>query len=377
MTESNSGLHKSAQRLFDHAGVVFNGDKPWDIQVHNPKLYRRILTGGSIGLGESYMDGWWDCEQMDVLFDKVIGAQLAQKIKGTAQLEIVGRLILDFLFNRQSKARAVQVADAHYNLGNDLFERMLDSSMNYSCAYWKNADSLEQAQINKMELICQKLKLSAGMKVLDIGCGWGGLANYMAKHYQVEVDGLTISKEQQALATERNQGQPVNIRLQDYRDMNGQYDRIVSVGMFEHVGQKNYSTYFNKASELLSKEGLFLLHTIGSEVTSTTTDGFIQKYIFPNGIIPTRGEITKTSEDILRLEDWHNFGPYYDLTLMAWLENFEAAWSELKKDYSERFYRMWRYYLCCSAGYFRCREGQLWQLVFAHPENRSHYDSVR
>ena len=368
MHKKKSAVQDSAQKLFDHAGVKFNGDNPWDIQVHNSNLYARILKGGSLGLGESYIDGWWDCEQMDVLFNKVIGADLSQRMGWQVKLQIAGRLLVDMLTNPQTVARAHQVADAHYNLGNDLFEDMLDPTMNYSCGYWKTASNLEQAQIDKMDLICRKLKLSAGMKVLDIGCGWGGLAEYMAREYGVEVDGLTISNEQQALAQKRVKGLPIDIRLQDYRHLTGRYDRIVSVGMFEHVGRKNYRQYFEKATELLDPQGYFLLHTIGTELTGKPTDAFIQKYIFPNGKIPDRFEINDASMDLLRLEDWHNFGPDYDKTLMVWLERFEAAWPELKSNYDERFYRMWRYYLTCCAGYFRCRRGQLWQLVYAHPD---------
>ena len=377
MVEKKSAIQESAQKLFDHAGVRFNGDNPWDIQVHNTGAYARILKGGSLGLGESYIDGWWDCEQMDVLFDKVIGARLSSKLDTMAKLDVGGRLVVDMLINRQSAARASQVAEAHYDLGNDLFEQMLDKTMNYSCGYWKTAPTLEKSQLDKMDLIGRKLKLSKGMKVLDIGCGWGGLAEYLVRNFGVEVVGLTISKEQQALASERTKGLPVEILLQDYRELTGEYDRIVSVGMFEHVGQKNYAEYFKKVHKLLKPTGYFLLHTIGTEVMAKTTDGFIQKYVFPNGKIPNRKEINDASIGLIKLEDWHNFGPDYDKTLMCWLERFEAAWPQLKSNYDERFYRMWRYYLNCCAGYFRSREGQLWQLVYSHNSMAEVYASER
>lgn len=379
MLGSGKQLEDSARKLFEHADVAFNGDRPWDIQVNNEAVYRRILSGGSIGLGDSYIDDWWDCEQLDVLFDRVTSAHLSSKLGGTAKLDIVWRLLLDTLFNRQTLGRAFQVGEAHYDIGNDLFEAMLDPSMNYSCAYWKNADSLQQAQTDKMDLICRKLKLESGMRVLDIGCGWGGLADYMIRNFNVSVVGLTISKEQKALAEARLKGQSAEIWLQDYRLLKDEqgFDRIVSVGMFEHVGNKNYEIYFQKVSELLKPEGLFLLHTIGTESLLKTTDGFIQKYIFPNGKIPNRRHINETSLQLLRLEDWHNFGNDYDRTLMAWLDRFEAAWPELKNNYDHRFYRMWRYYLCCCAGWFRSREGQLWQLVYSKPGSSEPYRSVR
>lgn len=379
MPDSSNRLKDSASQLFAHADVAFNGDRPWDIQVHNDTVYSRILSGGSIGLGEAYIDDWWDCEELDVLFDKVTSAQLSSKLGGVAKLDIVWRLLLDALLNRQTLGRAYQVGEAHYDIGNDLFEAVLDPSMNYSCAYWNTSDNLQQAQTDKMDLICRKLKLDPGMRVLDIGCGWGGLAEHMIRNFDVSVVGLTISKEQKALAETRLNGLPAEIFLEDYRllkDAQG-FDRVVSVGMFEHVGNKNYQIYFQKVAELLKPEGLFLLHTIGTESLLKTTDGFIQKYIFPNGKIPNRRHINDASLQRLRLEDWHNFGNDYDRTLMAWFHNFEAAWPELKKNYDHRFYRMWRYYLCCCAGWFRSRQGQLWQLVYTKPESSEPYRSVR
>ena len=379
MFGSGEQLEVTARKLFDHAGVQFNGSQPWDIKVGNDALYRRILMGGSVGFGESYVDGWWDCHKLDVLFEKVTAASLSQRLGGVAKLNVGWRLLLDTLLNRQTLSRAYQVGEAHYDIGNDLFEAMLDPSMNYSCGYWQNAENLVEAQQQKMDLICRKLKLEPGMKVLDIGCGWGGLAEYMIRRFDVKVVGLTISKEQCALAQERLKGMPAEIRLQDYRLIEEEqgFDRVVSVGMFEHVGNKNYLGYFEKVADLLNPNGLFLLHTIGSESLRKTTDGFIQKYIFPNGKIPNRQMINQTSLQLLRLEDWHNFGNDYDLTLMAWLENFESNWPELQNSYDDRFYRMWKYYLCCCAGWFRSRQGQLWQLVFSKMDSSSPYRSVR
>jgi len=377
MPASDTPLQESAQHLFEYADVRFNGDRPWDIQVHNPELYRRLLVGGSLGMGESYIEGWWDAEALDVLFDKVIGAMLVKRLTGVAKMKIAWRLLESSVVNFQTTARAGQVAEAHYDLGNDLFERMLDPSMNYSCGYWANADNLEQAQQHKMDLICRKLKLEPGMRVLDIGCGWGSLAQYMAENHGVQVRGLTVSKEQQALAIERTQGLDVDIVLEDYRSTTGEFDRIVSVGMLEHVGRKNYPTYFQQVHNLLAADGICLIHTIGTEVNKSSTDPFIGKYIFPNGAIPSRASINNASLDLLRVEDWHNFGPDYDLTLMAWSDNFEASWPELQDAYSERFYRMWRYYLNCCAGYFRSRQGQLWQMVYTHLDQSAPYRSER
>lgn len=364
------------EQLLALADIRINGDRPWDIQLYNSGLYKRILRDGSVGLGEAYMDGWWDCEQLDEMFSRLLSARLNERVRGLARLKLIFSAVAFQLLNFQSIKRAFHVGEAHYDIGNDLYRRMLDPRMIYSCGYWAEADNLADAQTQKLDLICRKLKLEAGMKLLDIGCGWGGMAAYAAENYGVEVTGVTISREQQKLACETVQGLPVEIRLQDYRSLSGQYDRIVSVGMFEHVGVKNYRTFFTKAAQLLSDDGIFVLHTIGDEITTKAPEPFIHKYIFPNGKVPSRQEITDNSVGLLRLEDWHNFGPDYDRTLMAWAENIDSAWADLP-DYNERFRRMWRYYLRACAGYFRSRQGQLWQMVFTQLNELKEYRSVR
>jgi cyclopropane-fatty-acyl-phospholipid synthase len=242
---------------------------------------------------------------------------------------------------------------------------MLDKRMIYSCAFWKNASTLDEAQEAKLDMVCRKLELKPGMRVLDIGCGWGGMAQFAAKNYGVEVLGVTISKEQASLARERCQGMPIEIRLQDYRSIDDTFDRILSLGMFEHVGYKNYRTFMNKARNLLKEEGLFLLHTIGSNTSRKTTDCWIQHYIFPNSMIPSAKQIAGSMEGLFVLEDWHNFGADYDKTLMHWFDNFRSSWNALKKNYDERFFRMWKYYLLSCAGTFRARSNQLWQIVLS------------
>lgn len=352
-----------ANELLSRAGIQVNGPSASDIQVKNPDFFKRVLQEGSLGLGESYMDGWWECDRLDVFFTKVLRAglekQLPRHLKDT--LRIAGAR----LFNLQSKKRAWIVGKEHYDLGNDLFTRMLDPQMQYSCAYWKDAERLEDAQIAKLRLICEKLQLKPGMRVLDIGCGWGGLAQFMAQKYAVSVVGVTISAEQQKHAQQRCLGLDVDIRLQDYRDLNDQFDRIVSVGMFEHVGPKNYDTYFTVVDRNLKPDGLFLLHTIGSRRTDHNVDPWIDRYIFPNGCLPSVRQIANASESHFVMEDWHNFGADYDKTLMAWYERFLASWPEIADNYSERFKRMFSYYLNACAGAFRARDIQLWQVVFS------------
>jgi cyclopropane-fatty-acyl-phospholipid synthase len=355
-------IRHRVENLLALADVTVGGDRPWDLQVTNPGLFRRVLAEGSLGFGEAYMDGWWQSESLDQLLYRLVSAKLDQQ---------VGSLVLYYdalrakLLNRQSRRRAYVVGKKHYDIGNDLYERMLDSRMIYSCGYWKEAQTLEQAQENKLQLTCSKLMLEKGQRVLDIGCGWGGTARFMAERYGVEVVGVTISKAQAEVARERCAGLPIDIRLEDYRAIEGEFDRIVSIGMFEHVGPKNYRTYFSKVAELLKDDGLFLLHTIGANVTSVVSDPWIDRYIFPNGKLPSAHQITGGYEDLFVLEDWQSFGSDYDRTLMVWQENFKQAWPELAQNYDERFRRMWLYYLNCTAASFRAREIQLWQIVLS------------
>ena len=362
------------EQLLKGSGVTLNGDAPQDIRVLHPDFFSRVLHQGTLGLGEAYMDGWWECDRIDELAYRLLMNGLGEHARSTSE-RLKYRLQAGFL-NLQSKARAYMVGEAHYDLGNDLFERMLDPTMCYSCGYWKDAQDLHQAQRNKLELACRKLQLEPGMKVLDIGCGWGSFAEHAARHHQVEVTGITISREQAALARERCDGLPVEILLQDYRDLAGQFDRIVSIGMFEHVGHRNYATYFETVRRLMPQDGLFVLHTIGSNRSEVTADPWINRYIFPNGVLPSAMDITRTSEDPLLLEDWQNFGADYDRTLMAWLANFDAHWHEIAPHYNERTRRMFRYYLTICAGAFRARHLQLWQVVFSRGRP-GRYDAPR
>jgi cyclopropane-fatty-acyl-phospholipid synthase len=353
------------------AGIHPNGKKPWDIHIHNEEFYSRVFKEGSLGLGESYMDGWWDCDSLDQFFDRIISANLEAKVKSNKWLW--PQLLFLKLINPQSKKRAWDVGKKHYDLGNDLFKAMLDEHMNYTCAYWEHASDLNAAQLDKMELCCQKLMLQPGMRVLDIGCGFGAFAKYAATNYGVQVLGITVSKEQYDYAQEHCANLPIEIRLQDYREVQGHFDRIVSLGMFEHVGSRNYRTYMKKVYECLEDKGLFLLHTIGGNTTVNLCDPWITKYIFPNGLLPSMTQISKASEGLFIMENWVNFGAYYDPTLMAWNANFEGHWSGLKEHYDERFYRMWRYYLLACAGGFRARSMQLWQIVFSKQGVRGGY----
>jgi len=358
--------YSRAQALLDQADVCIGGGRPWDLQVHHPETLSRILTRGSLGLGESYMDGWWDCLQIDEFIARLLRARLDAQVGSPGLWLSVLRARLS---NLQSVARAWQVGREHYDLGNDLYEAMLDPTMAYSCGYWAQARTLEEAQQAKLDLICRKLGLQPGMRLLDIGCGWGSLMRYAAEHYGVQCVGLTVSREQAAWGEERTKGLPVHFEFTDYRLFNPdgaqKFDRVASVGMFEHVGHKNYRTFFNMVRRSLREDGLMLLHTIGKNRSGLDIDPWIEKYIFPNGVLPSLAEIAQSSEHAFVVEDWHNLGADYDRTLMAWHERFEAAWPRLEHRYGERFYRMWRYYLLCCAGTFRARDNQLWQVLLS------------
>lgn len=359
-------LPKSSDKFIHYllakADIKIGGNRPWDIQIHADDLSERILSRGNLGLGEAYMQGHWDVQCLDQFFDRVLQVGLEQEIK---PLRLVFQVAKAKLFNLQNAKRAWQVGEQHYDLGNAFYERMLDSRMTYTCGYWQEADNLQQAQDAKLDLICRKLNLQPGQRVLDIGCGWGSFMGYAAEHYGVECVGVTISKEQSALGEAKYKGLPIEFRLQDYRDVNEQFHHIVSIGMFEHVGHKNYWTYFEVANRCLKDEGLFLLHTIGKNQRRGGVDPWIDKYIFPNGELPSVGEIGDSIDNLFVVEDLHNFGADYDKTLMAWHANFEAAWPDFQQQLGDSFYRMWRYYLLSCAGAFRARDIQLWQWVLS------------
>jgi len=350
------------ERLLSFADVKIDGDRPWDLQVHNEDLYARILAEGSLGLGESYMDGWWDCNRLDEFFNRILRAKLDERVKPWS---VLFGILKAKLFNFQKPSRAFQIGQHHYDIGNNLYRHMLGERLIYSCGYWKNASTLDQAQEAKLDLVYRKLDLQPGMHVLDIGCGWGGTSKFAAERYQVEVVGITVSEEQARFGKELCQGLPVEIRLQDYRGLEGAFDRILCLGMFEHVGYKNYGTFMRAVNSYLKDGGLFLLHTIGGNRSVTRNDPWIERYIFPNSMLPSARQICAAAEGLFILEDWHSFGADYDKTLMHWFRNFHDNWDALKEEYDERFYRMWKYYLLSCAGSFRARINQLWQIVLS------------
>lgn len=361
--------------LFSQVGVTINGPNEWDIQVYDERLFERLLREGSLGLGESYMDGWWDAKSIDNLTYRI----LRWERDGVVQPFSTKLLILKCrLFNYQTKLLARRVAVEHYDLSNFLYSKMLDPWMQYTCAYWRNADDLDKAQEDKLDQICRKLELKRGEKLLDLGCGFGGLAKFAAEHYGCSVTGYNISKEQVAWARGWTKDLPVEIIERDYREAKGTFDKAVAVGLCEHVGYKNYRTLMQVVHRCLKSEGVFLLHCIGGNVSRVTTDPWLEKYIFPGSVMPSPAQITKSFESYFVMEDWHNFSVDYDKTLMGWYKNFQNNWEELKAaGYDERFYRMWKYYLLLCAGSFRARKNQNWEVVLSKRGVEGGYLSLR
>lgn len=359
------GSGKLISSILESAEIEINGSRPFDIQVHNEKLYDRVLAGGTLAVGESYMDGWWDCEALDQFFDRVFRANLDERIK--SRKELLWHFLRARLLNPQKIQRSYQVGRQHYDVGNEFYKAMLGKEMVYTCGYWKHADNLDDAQRDKLDLVCRKLDLKPGMSVLDLGCGWGAFARYAAENYGARVTGVTVSREQADLANQLSKGLPVEIKLEDYRNVEGTYDRVISIGMLEHVGYKNYRTYLEAADRNLKEGGLVFIHTIGNNVSTKGGNAWTTKYIFPNSMLPSIAQIGRAMEGLFVMEDWHNFGPDYDKTLMVWYDNFEKNWPRFKDKYGERFRRMWRFYLLSSAGAFRSRMIQLWQVVMTRP----------
>ncbi|EDS5958630.1 cyclopropane fatty acyl phospholipid synthase [Salmonella enterica subsp. enterica] len=354
------------KELLNKADIEINGSRDWDIKIINPLFFKKVICSGSLGLGESYMDGWWECSRIDELVYRLLYHNLETQLP--RNLVDALRVLAARLINRQSRKRAKTVARKHYDLGNKFFSIVLDPYMQYSCAYWQNSQDLAQAQEAKLHLICRKLELQPGMTLLDIGCGWGGLAEFAARFYGVSVFGVTISAEQKKFAEQRCTGLDVTISLQDYRDISSRFDRVVSVGMFEHVGQKNYPVFFSTVNRSLKPGGIFLLHTIGSNVSKINSDAFLNKYIFPNATLPSISQLMLASEPYFIMEDLHSFGPQYDKTLLAWHARFIDNWADIEhilERYDERFKRMFTFYLSSCAGAFRARHMQLWQIIFS------------
>ncbi|MCA9402365.1 MAG: cyclopropane fatty acyl phospholipid synthase [Candidatus Omnitrophica bacterium] len=370
-----SVYQQECEKLFQQADIRFNDTRPGDITVHDPRFYKLFLQNSRLGLGESYMDGWWDCADLELMFFKLFTSNIDISFD-MKNLPFYLAALKAKIIPMGSKERSACIGPNHYDNGNTLYRLMLGPTMQYSCGYWKDAGNLDEAQTHKMELICRKLQLRPGMRVLDVGCGWGSLAKYMAEHYQVSVVGITVSQEQLEWGRQNCAGLAVDLRLLDYRDVSEQFDRVVSVGMMEHVGVKYHRVYMESVKRCLKKDGLFLLHHITTN-QSKWSNLWLDKYIFPGAKPPSMREIARSSEGVFIIEDVHNFGADYHPTLMAWYENFCRHWPEIADKYNRTFYRMWEYYLLSVAAGFRARGIQLTQTVFSVDGILGGYPSVR
>ncbi len=336
------------------------------IRFTDQEAVKRILRDQSLGAGEAYMDGQLVIEEGDIMgLVTLLRANRPFERDGKGRKSPATRLagkaasLLDQV-NRQARARAN--VSHHYDIGNDLYSLMLDREhMQYSCAYWPHEGmTLEQAQQAKLAHIAAKLRPEPGNRVLDIGCGWGGMAIYLARHFDVSVLGITLSTEQLALASERARQAGVagriSFELVDYRDLaerGDSFDRIVSVGMFEHVGRPQFETFFQASKRLLKEEGTMLLHTIGRMGSPGSTDAFTRKYIFPGGYIPALSETVAASEKHrLIATDVENLRLHYAFTLREWYARCLAHRREIEAMYDERFFRMWIFYLAGATAAF-------------------------
>lgn len=356
------------------ADVRLDGSRPWDIRVRDERFFARMLADGAIGVGEAYMDGWWESDALDELATRVFGARLEAKMPLSPGLVLSG--LHARIADRQTRRRSHEVMRRHYDLV-DICEAFLDPFLQYSCAYFKDTASLNEAQEKKLDLICRKLQIAPGDRVLDLGCGKGGFAKFAASRYGCAVTGVNLSGAEVTYARALCAGLPVTIEHRDYRDVTGAYDRILVCGMIEHVGYKNYRSMMQKVHDLLAPGGIFLLHTIGDNVTTRRTNPWLDRYIFPNAVIPSMKQLTAASEGLFVVEDWHNFGPDYDRTLLCWFKNLERRWPALDATYGDRYFRMMKFYFLSCAGEFRSRAAQLWQIVMTTAGMRGGYAAQR
>lgn len=362
--------------LVSQVDIQVGGARPWDVQVLDESFMTRVMAQGSLGLGETYVEGLWECQALDQFFDRFLSARLHKRVR--PNFALIAGVAKAKLLNLQDRKRSQQVAQVHYDLGNDFYAAMLDPWMQYTCGYWSGgAETLEAAQEAKLDMVCRKLDLQPGDRVLELGCGWGGFAKFAASRYGASVVAYNISKEQVAWARESCKGLPVEIRLADYRDAEGTYDKVASIGMCEHVGHKNYRKFLRLVHDRLKPGGIFLLHTIGGIQAASNMEPWLDKYIFPGSALPSPAQLGRAMDGLFVLEDWHNFGVDYDRTLMAWHDRFEASWPNFRERYGEAFHRMWRYYLLCCAATFRSRYNQLFQCTLSKDGIRGGWKTAR
>lgn len=368
---SSEGLVRS---ILESAGIQANGTETWDPRINDQRFWNRVAMDGMLGLGDSYVDRWWDSDDIPEFFNRAIRGRLL--VWTSRSHHAILKRIRDWAFNPQNPRRAVANVKAHYTERDELVLGMLGPWNAYSCAFFEDpehpAEGLAVAEARKLELICRKLSLNSSDRFLDIGCGWGSLLGYAQKHYGVKGDGITPAPNQAAFVS-RTYGLTVYER--DYRRIDTHYDRIASVGMYEHVGPKNARTYMETVNRSLNKNGLFLLHFFGRPSADIPLlDTWTDRYIFPGAYLPTSAETHAAAEGLLEIVHQDEWGRHYDPTLCAWERNFEEyAVREGLKERNQALYRMWRYYLLSAAGAFRSGDIALWQMVFKKRGSRRVY----
>jgi cyclopropane-fatty-acyl-phospholipid synthase len=345
--------------LLARAGVAVDGGRPWDIRVANPAFYRRALDGGSLAVGEAYADGWWEAERLDEFFHRVFKAGLHERLAPSpwsGWRSLAGRL-----FGRRGRTHAPEA------LGSDVFRAMLGRRMSGACAYWKDARALDDADEAALELACRKLELKAGMSVLDMGSGWGAFARYAAERHGVSVVGVDISQERVQLARELCKGLPVALRVQDYEEVRGRFDRVVSLGLMEHAGAGSCRAVMAAAARCLKADGVALIHTAARNRAAGPRERWPAAGVLLEDGAPALSRLAAAAEGLFVIEDVHNLGTHYAPTLLAWHENLARRWPGLSGRYGDRLYRTLTFGLLSTAGRFRARQGQLYQIVMTRP----------
>ena len=350
------------RKLFSSAGVTINGDNPWDIEVNDDRFYRDVLFRGSLGLGESYLREYWRAADLEELFFRLTSSNLEQ-ISKRLPTQLVNSSV-SRLSNRQTPSRALSNAEHHYNLGNDLFFEFLGRYKNYSCGYFRDTDSLDEAQLAKMRRLCDLLELEEGDTLLDVGGGWGEFARFAAENRGCHVTSVNISDSQIRHAREYCRDANVDVVRSDYRDLRGRFSKIAVIAMFTHVGPKNYRQFMQTMHRLLQAGGRMVMETVGALTATERCEPWTDKYIFPGGIIPSPQQIESACAGLFRLRIVEEFGADYVITLRHWHRNFMAAWPRLSQRYSETTRRMFEYYLLSVAGAFRSSDLLHYHLEF-------------
>lgn len=350
-------------RIFSIADVAINGTRRWDIRVSDDRFFPSVLFQGSLGLGESYLRGWWTCEDLEELFYRLITGGL-ERISRALPVHMIGRLA-DRFVNQQTRDKSLRVAERHYNLGNDLFLSFLGAYKNYSCGLYESTQTLDEAQVAKMEKICHELDLRPGDRLLDVGGGWGEFARFAATRHGCHVTSINIADEQIAYATEYCGDAPVEIRKCDYREISGRYNKIAVIAMLTHVGYKNYRLFMEVMSRCLEPNGLILIETVGGHVSQTNCEPWTDKYIFPGGMIPSLEQLDRSVEGLFHRTRISEFGLSYVRTLRSWHQNLLAAWPTLRHRYDDSTRLMFEYFFLSCAGAFRARDLVYWHVLLS------------